>query len=311
MSSDTSIVREGFAVDAIAIETDEVVDLAVTDVALSPRSCGGAVDTRVDVTIRNLGTTAASYSVEMTREDLVIALETVAEALEPGGTRVYSMATRVDLTSVGSHHLTARVIAADDVNAANDEGATTHVTLAHIGGSGYSESFESDGGGWTVEGTNPSWAWGAPAGTRIVGAGDGDSAWVTNLEGPYNNNETSFLVSPCFDLSEVASDPTLSFLLAFDTETSFDEGWLEASVDGGDTWEKVLASADAVGWYNDTDNQWWEGRRSTWHPAESVLTGTAGQDSVRVRFVLDTDFSVVREGFGIDAIALGTEEGDP
>src|SRR5690606_10097519 len=81
--------------------------------------------------------------------------------------------------------------------------------------SGYFEDFEADAGGWVAGGTNASWAHGTPSYSFIPAAGEGSAAWVTNLTGPYNNDELSYLGSPCFDLSALTEDPTLSFLHIF------------------------------------------------------------------------------------------------
>ena len=75
-----------------------------------------------------------------------------------------------------------------------------------------------DNGGWSTSdaGQNQSWAFGEPNGTDIPNAASGVNAWVTNLNGNYNNAEESYIVSNCFDFSSLTSDPTLSLSINFD-----------------------------------------------------------------------------------------------
>src|SRR5690606_29019740 len=67
----------------------------------------------------------------------------------------------------------------------------------------YLQNFESGAGGWTSGGTSSSWALGAPSGTVINAAASGSNAWVTNLTGTYNNNEDSYVQSPCFNMTSL------------------------------------------------------------------------------------------------------------
>lgn len=168
----------------------------------------------------------------------------------------------------------------------------------------YEADFEGDDAGWVSSDPTHSWQWGTPAGTVISAAASGTGAWVTNLTGDYPNNENSYIESPPFDVSAAAADPTLSLSLNYITESCCDEGFIEMSVDGGTTWTRVLASATAQNWYNDTFNDWWDGDSAGWVTASTVLTGSAGHADVRLRVHLSSDSSSVREGFGIDDVRV-------
>lgn len=172
----------------------------------------------------------------------------------------------------------------------------------------YFQNFEEWNGGWTIgeDSQNTSWDYGSPAGALISEAASGFFAWVSNLSGDYNNNELSYLESPCFDFSDLTEDPRLTFSLFFESELCCDELWVERSIDGGETWTKVGASGTGANWYNDAGNQWWDGTGNFdgWVKAFNTLEGVAGEAEVRVRFVLSTDGSVTREGVGIDDILI-------
>jgi hypothetical protein len=171
----------------------------------------------------------------------------------------------------------------------------------------YSEDFETDDGGWTASGTASSWAHGAPSGTFIPAAAGGTNAWVTNLSGDYNANEMSYLTSPPLDMSAASADPVIRFQHIYETETSFDEGWLEVSTDGGTVWRKVGRAGTGVNWYSNASSDWWagtSGASGAWRIAQNVLTGTAGFADVRVRFVFSSDGSLQYEGFGVDDVLI-------
>ncbi len=94
-------------------------------------------------------------------------------------------------------------------------------------------------------------ATGIPVGLTAAGNGErlprpsltkqsnGTKAWVTNLSGNHNNNEFSYLYSPCFDLSSL-TQPVLSFSHIFRTEDNCncDFHWVEYSTDGSN-WNKL------------------------------------------------------------------------
>lgn len=168
----------------------------------------------------------------------------------------------------------------------------------------YTEDFEATSGGWITSGSNNSWQWGAPSGSVITGAAQGSNAWVTNLSGPYNNSENSYLTSVIFDCSGNANDLQYTFSMQFETENNYDEGWVEYSFDGVN-WTKLVDAGSAIGWYNDLGNQWWENTDgSTWMTRYNIIPGSAGQSYVQIRHAFSSDGSVTREGFGIDDVLI-------
>ncbi len=104
----------------------------------------------------------------------------------------------------------------------------------------FSTNFDADNGGFVASGTNSSWAWGAP--TSGPGAPySAPNVWATNLAGNYNNSEESYITSPVIDLSaHVGLAPTVSFVHWYSSESnSWDYGSVEASMDGGATWNVI------------------------------------------------------------------------
>jgi len=167
----------------------------------------------------------------------------------------------------------------------------------------YTEDFESSNGGWSASGTNSTVAWGTPIGPSITTAGSGTKCWKTNLNGYYNNSETSYITSPIFDFSCLTADPTLSFSLAHYTESNYDFGTVQISTDGGTTWVDVGSNTSGgTNWYQVARG--WHGS-SGWVTASHILTGMAGKTSVMLRFKFTSDSSVNSyDGLGIDLVNI-------
>ncbi|MCF8258521.1 MAG: T9SS type A sorting domain-containing protein [Flavobacteriales bacterium] len=102
-------------------------------------------------------------------------------------------------------------------------------------------------------------------------------------------------------------DPILSFAHIYNTESCCDEGWVDVSIDGGVTWNKVGNFGEGENWYNNTFSNWWNGNSGNateWRNASHFLDGVAGESAVRIRFFFSTDGSVLAEGFGVDDVRI-------
>ena len=164
----------------------------------------------------------------------------------------------------------------------------------------YLQSFETSDGYFYSNGTNSTWQWGTPAKTIINKAPNGTKAWVTNLSGNYKNNETSYLYSPCFDLTGLTK-PELSFSHIFDVELDYDYTWVEYSTDGI-IWKKLGTVGSGTNWYDNATGNNWRKSKTNWHVASFELPVTL--TTIRFRFVLSSDAGVTMEGVGIDDINI-------
>lgn len=176
----------------------------------------------------------------------------------------------------------------------------------------YAQDFENWAGGWyvdTLESNLPSWEFGAPTTLNINSAYSGVNCWVTNLEGSYNNAELSYLNSPCYDFSDITEDPVLEFAINYNTELNYDGAYVEMSLDGGTTWDKVGAVGEGLNWYNFTNlftdlGDVWAGNSNGWIIARHRLFGASGESEVRLRFAFGSDLSAAYEGVAIDDINI-------
>lgn len=201
----------------------------------------------------------------------------------------------------------------------------------------YSEDFEA-GPAWTSGGVASDWAWGTPAHPLINSAGGGTKSWcVGGLSGTfYNNDERSYLESPCFDFSAL-DNPRISFKLFWETERKYDAMTFQYSLDGGATYENVGAFGDPTDcltayWFNTNDiyyelgiapSHGWSGRAGStqgncqggngsqaWVTAKHCLGWLAHQPSVRFRFFFGAGHDCNNyDGIAIDDILI--DESDP
>lgn len=221
-------------------------------------------------------------------------------------TIVYTFPQAMPLASQGTHTLNVWLAAAGDGYKANDSLANyVFHNEPLVTAYPYLEDFESGDGFWYSAGINNSWQYGTPASPKIHKAASGIKAWKTNLNGLYNNLETSFLYSPCFDISSLTR-PMLSFSMASDIEncggTLCDAAIVEYSFDGVG-WSLLGLNGEGTNWYNQPDLQLWNRENDTrWHVASIPLP--AGQHTLMLRFSFHSDQGTTREGIAVDDIHI-------
>ncbi len=231
---------------------------------------------------------------------------TVTETLPilyPGQTVAYTFLHTADLSAYQNYTLSAWVSYPSDTYRGDDTlPAINFQTTPLISTYPYLEGFESDNGYWYAQGINSDWQWGHPEKPIINKAANGNNAWVTNLQGNYNNNEQSYLYSPCFDLSGLIQ-PELSFSHIFQTEDDCDcdYHWMEYSTDDS-TWTKLGAYGSGVNWYDDSAKQAWQLSDTIWHVSSIDIPTTAPK--VRFRIAFYSDPAANFDGVGIDDVHI-------
>ncbi len=290
-------------------------DAATVSIDAPGDGCGLSATETVTATFLNAGTNTIN---DMTVSYRVNGGAWISENLIGLGianlaTYQHNFATTADLSVPGTYTFDVATNIVGDGFPANDTifGITVE-SIPLLGSLPYFEDFESGAGGWLASGTGANWTHGVVNKTNIFGNGgcvSGDSlVFATGLTGDYNNDALEYLTSPCLDFSSATSDPTLTFDQLIRTESCCDELFVEMSFDGGITWNTVGTNTSGYNWYNNGFNNWWSGATSAnpgeWTKSGHVLTGSAGQSSVRIRFVFSSDGSVTDEGAAIDNINI-------
>jgi Subtilase family/Secretion system C-terminal sorting domain len=213
----------------------------------------------------------------------------------------YSFTKTVDMSVYQTYHIKTWVNNPTDNYHNNDSsGDYTIQTSPLINKYPYLEGFENNNGYWFTNGLNDSWQWGKPLKKIIRKAANGNNAWVTNLTGNYNDNEYSFLYSPCFDLTSLTK-PVISFSHIFQTEDdcNCDFHWVEYSLDDS-SWTILGDASSGVNWYDDVAVKAWQLSDTIWHVSSydiPVIT-----NKIRFRIVMYSDPGTNYEGIGIDDI---------
>ncbi|MFK7989863.1 MAG: MopE-related protein [Sandaracinaceae bacterium] len=306
--SSSSIHREGIGVDDILI-TNRLADLATTAIDVQEETCADSMRP-ITLTVQNNGVApVVNPMVSYTLDGGTPVSEAMSATIAPGESAMHTFTTLADLSAAGPVAIEGRVTLSgtSDIDLSNDAITVNSVVVPYfVITAAFTEDFESGPGGWTTGGVDSTWEHGTPAGTFIPAAAGGTGAWVTNLDGDYVNNEDSFLVSTCFDMTGLASDPVFSFAHIFTSEASFDHSWVEVFTGTSGTWTKLGEMGTGSNWYNRSADEWGgtSGASGTWRTASHPLTGTAGEAIVRVRFRVDTGSTGTEEGFGVDDILI-------
>ncbi len=268
-------------------------------------SCALGNNTVIKVTVRNSANSTLTNIPVKYRVDNGSWISETIPSIAGNAQVQYSFAATADLSALGTHTIQALVDFSSDSFRENDTLSTTIVNLPVIASYPHLQDFENNNGAWYASGKKSSWEYGTPISNKINGAANGAKAWKTRLAGNYNDNEYSYLYSPCYDISSL-SNPTLSFSVALDIEdcgtTLCDGAWVEYSADGL-TWIKLGAAGTGTNWYNKTSDQLWSIQNYTnWHVATIPLP--TGLNRLRLRFVFKSDVGVNREGIAIDDIHI-------
>ncbi len=135
------------------------------------------------------------------------------------------------------------------------------------------EGFEAGAGQWVLGG---SWA------LTTSAAHSGSYSLTDTPAGNYVDNSLTYAT-----LSGVWGASSLSFWHRFDIEDGWDYGRVEISVDGG-AWTSAAS---------------YTGTQTSWSQVQIDLSAYAGSE-IAIRFAMDTDYSITRDGWYIDDVVL-------
>ncbi|MCW1146811.1 VPS10 domain-containing protein [Flavobacterium lacisediminis] len=273
-------------------------------------NCGAVVTPQVQV--QNNGTSSipsvtVNYTIDGTPYNYVW-----NNALAAAATAV------IDLPSAtltrGVHNLNVTTTTTSDAYSDNNSGSTQFY-VNDAGTVGVTNAFTnaSDALISYNEGTSGSqWVRGVRSGG--VMASGGNTVYTTNLSGNYPDMVKSYLVSQCYNLSNVVN-PTINFEMKFDLEANWDVVYVEYSTNFGASWS-VLGTMGA-NWYNSNRTQattgndcyncpgaQWTGTNTTAATYTYPLNALNSQTNVIFRIVFHSDESANQLGVNIDNFVI-------
>ena len=310
--NDTSLIASsnygnGMTLDNFKIYTVDNDASMVSIVSPLPTNCGLPSTVPLTVQVRN-GVNYTLHNIQLYYTlDGGTTYTGLIDSIKAKTSVNFTFSQQMNITPGVSHSINVWLVGAGDSYVANDTILNYHIRNSPIFSSfPYLENFESGDGGYFSDGFRNSWHYGVPASPTISKAASGNKIWKTNLNGNYSNLETSYLYSPCFDLSGL-SHPMLSFSAAIQTEncgnTLCDAAWVEYSLDGA-TWIKLGAPGLGTNWYDSTFSVWSNTTLTRWHVASIPIPQSLPGQTTHFRFVLTSDPGVNFEGFAIDDIHI-------
>ncbi len=296
-------------------------DVGVNAHSSPESSCGLGGTENITIDVKNYGFLPQSdIPVHYQVNGGTIINEVVPGTLDVGATVTYTFSTTVDMAAVGEYEIYAWTSLALDTITTNDSMDWAVNNIPTITSYPYYQDFEAGAEGWISGGASSTWDLGTPAGfvinTAPPATPTSQNTWVTNLTGYYNNNEKSYVTSPCLDFSSLLF-PYLEFDLNYDIQLYSDGAKMQYSVDGGTTWTQLGNVGEGENWYDsytcysmyptfyETDYRGWQATGGGWKHAYYDLSFLAGEPSVRLRFVFAADtYWNYNDGFAFDNVRI-------
>jgi parallel beta-helix repeat protein len=299
----------------IGVDEFTLPDYGVVQLTDPLSSCSHTATEAIKVWVKNFGTTvrnAVPLAYQINGGTVV--RDTAKISISANDSALFVFTQTVNLAPAINYNFKIWTEYRGDSLPNNDTLAVQVATTSASNVLPYYTGFEGTAAGWYTSGQNSSFKWGVVfSGSALVdSSANGLNAWKSNLTGPHNNNEMSYLYSPCFDLTSVTTDPTLAFNFSFQLQTNDDKAWIEMSSDGGASWSKLMAQSGATGWYNNGGG-FWSGVKTQWHLVNNRLpiSSLGDKSKVRLRFALQTNGTVVQDGIAIDDISIFTDAMNP
>ena len=298
-------------------QTDILVQLPADDVKFvsiqNPGidiNCGSTITPQVEV--KNNGINAISsvtfnYTIDATPYNFVW------NGSIPSNTNIV-----VDLPSAtlsrGVHSLNVTTTTTNDAFSDNNTGSSTFY-INDAGTVGVVNPFTAASDALITynEGSNSSlWVIGLRSG--VMSTGFGNTVYTTNLTGNYPDATKSYIVSQCYNLSNVVN-PQISFAMKYDLEQNWDIVYVEYSTDFGANWS-VLGTMGS-NWYNsdrtvatagndcyNCPGAQWTGTNTTLTTYSYPLNALNSETNIIFRIVFHSDESVNQLGVNIDDFVI-------
>ena len=293
----------------IQIPADDVKFVSIQSPGVNI-NCGDTVIPQIEV--KNSGTNP------ITSVTINYTIDSTPNSFTWNGSIAPNTNTSINLPSVtltrGVHTLNVTTTITNDAYSDNNSGSSTFY-VNDAGTVGVVNPFTTPSNAlisYNDGGSGSQWQ----RGIRTTGAmsSAGNTVYTTNVTGNYPNVTKSYLVSQCYNLSNVIN-PQISFAMKYDLEVNWDVTYVQYSTDFGATWN-LLGTMD-TNWYNsdrtplttgtDCNNcpgGQWTGTNTTLTTYTYPLNALNSETNIIFRIVFHSDESVTQLGVNIDDFVI-------
>lgn len=302
----------GWNIDDFSITGDFIAkDVGVSEWLSPVEGCALSDRETIEVVVKNYGALDFTEPIPIAFSldgGSTFAKDTIYQNIPLNDSIIFTFTPKGDFSDGGAYHILAETMVEDDEDSQNDRfsGQIFAYPNEHLP---YSTNFEQNDGYWRSLGKNKSWEYGIPEGEYIDSAASGEHVWMTNLDGPYTVNDSSFLESPCFDFTDVIK-PIIELKICGDVEDHTDGMKLQYSYDGK-VWHDVdSATHSSWNWYNSDplalNAPAWSHNSAEWRIVRQFLPETLTNfSSVKLRLLFKSDgFASGDDGYAIDDISI-------
>jgi len=293
----------------VQVPTDDIKFVSIQSPGINI-NCGTTITPQIEV--KNNGTN------EITNVTFNYTIDTIPYNYVWNGSLVANTNAMISLPSVtltrGVHILNVTSTITNDAYSDNNTGASTfYINDAGIVGAvnpfttsenaliSYNEG--SAGSQWV-------------RGIRDLGimTSSGNTVYTTNLTGNYPDKTKSYLVSQCYNLSNI-SNPQISFAMKYDLEQNWDIVYVEYSTNFGATWS--VLGAMGANWYNsdrtvttagndcyNCPGAQWTGTNTTLTTYSYPLSVLNSETNIIFRIVFHSDDAENLRGVNIDDFVI-------
>ncbi len=299
----------GWNIDNVLVYGDTIIyDAAISRIVAPITNCGLTSTEDVKVWVVNEGSAVTPPSVPIAfsiNNGVTWQYDTIKTNIPIGDSILFTFSPKANLSTAGTYNIKVKIDWESDDYNPNDTVSTVIKSIPTYN-LPFADDFESSTTFWSSGGENNTWQWGIPSSDSIHSAHSGGIAWKTSLFGYYNDNEDSYVESPCFNLNDTSK--IIVDFYCYKLIEGNDGVALYYTTDGN-TWSKVPSHSYSWSWnwYNNSNisllgGEGWDGYSDDWLQAKQVLPVTLNnQSQVRFRMVLksDDDF-YTNEGFAFD-----------
>jgi Secretion system C-terminal sorting domain len=307
--SDNQFALSGWNIDNFAVTGNHLdTDLEISNVVSPYNDCFGTHNDTVKIIVKNNAAVPSPSMVPvyfaLQGKNGARVYDTITSSLAPGDSILFRFTKNAGFPAAGDYHnFTVALDFSGDEDTSNNVIIKPIYIQRSIVPPSF-EKFENNDGYWRVGG-NSSWECMQPDGSIPV-IPESPVSWMESPYGGYANNDTSWVVSSCYDLSH---DPDLivELKLWIEADQGKDGLNIQYTYDNGQSWHIINNTPFGInwGWYTEQvaalGAKGWTRNTTGWKTVRDFLPITLlNKEKVQFRAYWRSDASVNARGVALD-----------